>query len=149
MKSVLLIFSFVLISCTAAERPNASKTPEKQQQAESPTPPPPPPPAAITQNLTLLGGVVKDIEFVDARQYRVRVEVRTAIPEGAAESLTEPGQTIILRPAYHIDDDGTLNMGNERNGRLYEVRSLKAGEAILGKISFGQDGFWYLHDTKL
>ncbi len=146
---LLLSLSTMILACSSVERQETAKQSPPKADTQSVQPPPPPGPAAIGNNLTLIGAVIKSMESIDDDRYVAMIELRTAIPLGNGASLAEPGQTISIVPGYVLGDDGKVLTGNERNSRLRGVRSLKEGDPLMGKISMGQDGKWYLFDTKL
>ncbi|MFN0158458.1 MAG: hypothetical protein ACKVRP_10350 [Bacteroidota bacterium] len=145
----LLLLSIVVFGCSSSERQDSIKKPDPPPPEVPSTSVPPSPPAAVTQNITLIGAVVEGIEFMGDTDYLVHLELRTAIPEDNSTSLAEPGQRITVRPAFVLDDKGKPVSGNPRNVRLLEVRALKSGDSLIGKISLGQNGTWYLFDNGL
>jgi len=155
LRSLFLLFASLLLTTCSSTDKSAQKVPSSDSvQAEQPPGPPKIdrqriPPATTKENVTLIGAVVESIELVDSVQFKVAIELRTAIPAGGAESIAEPGQRITVIPAYMSGEAGSLDMSNDRNKRLFDVRSLKQGDFLLGKISLSQNGKWYLIDTKL
>lgn len=97
----------------------------------------------------MVGAVLVAIEMVDGTRYILTLDLRTALPAGTAGSLAEPGQTITAYPDYVVGEDGRISLEHERNGRLYDVRRLKPGDSVIGRITLRQDGKWYLFDTGL
>jgi hypothetical protein len=106
-------------------------------------------PTAIKPNMSLIGAVITDIILVDEFNFRIGVELRTAVPDGQFESLAEPGQSLRLVPQFRMSDGGMIDRDDERNKRLLEIRSRGAGDFLFGKITLGQDHVWYLVDTTL
>jgi len=146
---ITISLSFLLISCTPAKPPNDQQQSDvSQQPAETPTPVvSTPPPAAVKENLTLIGAVVTGIELKGDNVYILHLELRTAIPLGGTASLAEPGQSLVVHSGYRKDEQGEISLSQEPNKRLHDLRSLKEGEFVLGRISLGQDGIWYIMDT--
>ena len=143
------LLSIVLIGCSSADRKDSLKKPDQVPSETPSTSTPPSPPAAVTQNLTLFGAVVEGIQFLDGSDYLLHLELRTALPGDNATSLAEPGQRLSVRPAFVLGDDTMPVPQDPRNLRLLEVRSLKAGDSMVGKITLGQNGTWYLIDNRL
>lgn len=141
--------TFLLVCCTPAKPPSdQQKNDGSQQSAETPTPVVgTPPPAAVKENLTLIGAVVTGIELTGDIDYVLHLELRTAIPLGGTASLAEPGQSLAVHPGYRKNEQGEISLSGEQNKRLHDLRSLKEGEFVLGRISLGQDGIWYIMDT--
>ena len=106
-------------------------------------------PTVVKDNLSLIGAVIEAIDTTGGIQYIFDVELRTAVPAGEAASLAEPGQHLRVRPLYHLDDAGQVDPKNERNKRLMDAATKKAGDFLFGKISLGKNGTWYLMDTQL
>lgn len=105
------------------------------------------PPPAVRENLSMIGAVVRSVERTDGDSYHLTIELRTALPAGPAESIAEPGQTVIVRPAYVLGEDGKPRQGVERNARLRAAGDRKPGEALIGKIMLSAEGIWLLVDT--
>lgn len=104
---------------------------------------------AIKPNLTLIGAIIVSVDTTDRFAYSVYVELRTAIPERRYESYAEPGQLIRIFPSYKLNEKGTVDVNDERNKRLMEVRAKKVGDFLFGKITMSSDSTWYLLDTEL
>ncbi len=151
------VFWIVLLSvmgCATGERQSEQAARRSPQPPDTTVVPPPPPggpsqSAVIKDNRTMIGSVILSIELVDVYKYTVHVVLRTALPAGSGESLAEPGQELTLSPSYTLDSNGRVVMEDARNKRLYDVRAMKKGEALLGRITLHQDGVWYLFDTTL
>lgn len=103
----------------------------------------------VKPNLTLIGAIILAIDTTDHPHYSVDIELRTAIPDSQSESFVEPGQQLRVVPSYKFDDRGVVDVNDERNRRLMEVRSRKVGDFLFGKITMSRDSTWYLLDTEL
>lgn len=97
----------------------------------------------------MIGAVLRSIDMVDSMRYVLTLELRTVLPAGNAESLAESGQMVTVYPDYVTGPDGGISLDNERNKRLREIRSIKPGESVIGRITLRQDGKWYLFDSGL
>jgi len=135
------LLGLLLVSCSTPRETQQDTPPPATN--EPPPPPPsgggPPPPAVVKENMSLIGAVVRSIEFIDSVGYTLEAELRTAVPAGTGVSLAEPGQTLRLRPDFSDNE--------ARNGRLREVRAKKEGDFLLGRIFLDKDGTWRLYDT--
>lgn len=142
--------AFFLLSCTATTpRPGAAEADSTNPAPTLPPPGAPSAPAAFRENLSMVGAVLVAIEMVDETRYVLTLELRTVLPAGTAGSLAEPGQTVTVYPDYVVGEDGRISLEHERNGRLYEVRHVKPGDGVIGRITLRRDGKWYLFDTGL
>lgn len=145
----------LLAVCSSACSSSDSKQSRVEQEdtirtLESQLPPvQPPQPAAIAPNRSLIGAIVTSVEIEDGLNYSISVELRTAIPIDGLESIAEPGQSVTLKPAYRRNEAGRIDPTDELNKRLYDLRSLKLGDFLMGKISLARDGVWYLEESGL
>jgi hypothetical protein len=98
--------------------------------------------------MSMIGAALLDITLVDNYRYTLTLELRTVLPSGNAASLAESGQTVVVHPDYVTGDQGGISLENKRNQRLYDLRTRKAGDAVMGTISLRDDGLWYIVDTE-
>lgn len=119
---------------------DSSQTAQQQGGSQSTT---------IKDNFSLIGAVISAIDTLSEFQYTLHIHLQTALPAGSLESLAEPGQQLEVIPLYHRDESGKIDWNDVRNKRLVEVCSKKEGDFLLGKISLGKNGKWYLIDTQL
>lgn len=150
------LFHFLLfmavVGCSTGDRSNQARSADTTEY-----PPPPPlrdrtpvqPPAAIAENLSLIGAVVDSVEILDEKNFRLHLQLRTAIPSGGKPSLADPGQNVVVAPAFVLDERGAVQTDHDRNQRLLETRLLVRGDFLMGKITLEKDGSWYLLDTRL
>jgi hypothetical protein len=99
--------------------------------------------------MSMIGAALTEISLVDDYRYVLTLELRTVLPVGGAESLAEPGQTVVVYPEYLTGTGGGISLDVERNRRLFVLRERKPGDAVLGRISMHADGTWHLIDTEL
>lgn len=150
MRTFLLgSLSLLLLNCSPSKRDSDRTRPESAPEQPREPAVVPQSPAAIVQNMTLIGAEINRIELDGEYGYILHLELRTALPAGGMASLAEPGQSLLVHPQYSRDEDGSLDQTDERNQRLYQVRSSAIGDPLIGKISLGQDNVWYLVDTGL
>ncbi|GEM_PF-3417339 len=153
MRNILLALIFV--GCSASNKESAAdksvpQQPKADSVAVSKVTAPPPPPASVKANMTMMGAEVTSIQLNGDTDYIMGLALRTALPYRNTDvSFAEPGQELIVRPAFERDPGGGIIPTSPRNTRLLEARSLKVGDPIIGKISLFQDGLWYLVDTTL
>jgi hypothetical protein len=150
MNATLLCSLLLLLAGCA---PSAERqTPRPADTTHRALPPPPPggqaAPAAIKENMSLIGAALLAITLVDNYRYTLTLELRTVLPSGNDASLAESGQTVVVHPDYVTSDRGGISLENKRNQRLYELRTRKAGDAVMGTISLRDDGLWYIVDTE-
>ncbi len=81
--------------------------------------------------------------------YQAHIHLHTAVPASGYESIAEPDQHITVVPSYFVDEARRIDLTNARNKRLWDVRALKSGDFLFGKIALHGDGVWYLEDTEL
>jgi len=161
LKFISLLLVFLLVSCSSREKiqerseanegePSAVAAHDTVEVAQpEPEVQPQPQVTTVKPNLSLIGAVISSIEFVDSVRYKAHIELRTAIPIGGLESIAEPGQSLVVQPAYRADGEGKIMLSDPLNRKLFEARLLKNGDFLFGKISLHQDGIWYLEDTGL
>jgi hypothetical protein len=150
--SVILAVVFVLSGCSSSKTSNhdsSADTSSTESQVSSGAIQPHKQPTVVKDNSSLIAAIVTAIDSIDVLQFRIHLDLRTAIPAGSQESLAEPGQQIIAIPLYRKDEYGMVDMRDERNQRLGELRATKVGDSVFGTITLGHDGVWYFVDTKL
>ncbi len=141
----LALLPALALACGGSERTTT------EQAAPAPPPPPPAaPPAAVRENASFIGGIVRSMELLDDVRFVVTLEVRTALPASpGTESLVEPGQTLQVLPLYDEGPGGVIDLQLERNRRLHDVRKVPVGGPVIGRVQVRQDGVWYLLDTTM
>jgi hypothetical protein len=97
----------------------------------------------------MVGAAVVGVAQIDTCRYALTLELRTVLPSGTAANLAESGQTVVAYPDYAVDAQGRISLEIERNRRLYELRTRKVGDAVIGTITLRGEGRWYLVDTQL
>ena len=92
-------------------------------------------PNTIKPNLSFIGAQVESVEVFDEFRYRLHIFVGTSINEPGVANLIEPSSRIAVEPMYKMDSNGKIDMNDETNKRLLKLRSKKASEIFLGKVS--------------
>lgn len=119
----------------------------RQDTAKKAVVPSSPMPTAIKQNLTAVGVLVESVVLLDSINYKISFVVNTAIPHGGFESIAEVGQRITASPSYVVSEDGTIDMNNERNKRLFNLREAVSNDIFIGKISLTDKHGWVIVDV--
>lgn len=151
MHCFLLIGLLYFASCSGQDENMRKQSPPSENRTTGTSdtrPPTPPPPPAVRDNLTMMGAEVTSIKLTGDFDFELGLLLQTALPAGTGPTIAEPGQRIVVRPAFMLDESGRV-AENDRNKRLFAVRGLKVGEAVIGRIGMQQDGMWYLIDTGL
>lgn len=115
---------------------------------ELPVVPSSPQPSAIKPNVTFIGAYIDSVHLLEGFNYRLFILVQTAIPVGGMESILEPGQHISAMPAYVVNEAGVIDITNERNKKLLELRSAKAGDVFLGQVSLTDKHGWVVTEVE-
>jgi len=72
-----------------------------------------------------VAAIVDSVEILDSLNYKFVVKLQTAIPERNFESVIEPGQIITVYPGYQLNESKQVDMKNQINKKLFEMRMLK------------------------
>jgi hypothetical protein len=149
---VLLLFSLVLACQTARPakelQPVVSDSSSGVSELDHSRVPVPVQPPAVKPNLTFVGAAFDSIHHIDSIRYKAYLFVGTAIPEAGNESLVEPGQRLIAEPLYVVSTDGTVDLSNPRNAKLYSLYGKSPREGFLGKVTMIPGRGWFIVDVE-
>ena len=152
-KLIFTIILFSIIGCNSNK--NTVKDNEQHNtdtlKAEQAFPPPPPinVETAIKENSTIVGAVVDSLELLDPVNYRITVYLMTAIPNQNSENILEPGQTIIVYPAFIFNESNQIDFSNPINNKLIQLRTLKKKGYFIGNISLAADKKYYITSVEV
>jgi hypothetical protein len=104
------------------------------------------PVTAMKPNISRVTATVKSIVIIDTVDYRITAHIDSSAAIGDMPVFAEPGAEIALTPRYVKEAHGVVNIANERNKRLYSLRSLKEGAVFHGKIVRQPNGDWEIVD---
>ncbi len=100
----------------------------------------------IQANISHIVATVKGVVILDTVDYRITVHVDSSSAIGGLANFAEPGADITLSPRYFAAADGTVDITNDRNKRLYSLRSLQTGASVRGKVVRQPNGNWEIAD---
>jgi hypothetical protein len=89
----------------------------------------------IKANSTAIEAVVDSVQFIDEYQYRLFAVIDSVIPESSQEPLIESHQKVELTPKYFLYESGKIDMNDERNKKILQLRSSLRGDSFSGKIT--------------
>jgi hypothetical protein len=101
-------------------------------------------PTTITQNASVVSAVVDSILLLDEYSYRLFATVKSVDAKGNRASIAETGQAVDLRPAYNRSESGAIDVHDEGNARILQLRHAKPGETFHGIISLSSTGGWVI-----
>jgi hypothetical protein len=154
MNPVVVLLLFLLLPACQTARPEKELQPvvaDSSSGVPDPAPsriPVPVQPPAVKPNLTFVGAAFDSIHHIDTIRYKAFLFVGTAIPEPGKESLVEPGQRLIAEPLYVVSADGTVDLSNPRNAKLYSLYGKSPRESFLGKVTMIPGRGWFIVDVE-
>jgi hypothetical protein len=107
------------------------------------------PVTAMKPNISRVTATVKSIVIIDTVDYRISAHIDSSAAIGDMPGFAEPGAEIALTPRFILEAHGLVNISNERNKRLYFLRSLKEGAVFNGKIVRQPNGDWEIVDIEV
>jgi hypothetical protein len=107
------------------------------------------PAIAMKANISRVTATVKSIVIIDTVDFRISAHIDSSSAIGDMPVFAEPGAEIALTPRYVMEARGVVNISNERNKRLYSLRSLKEGAVFHGKIVRQSNGNWEIVDIDI
>lgn len=151
-KLIILLFITIqiFISCRTnqAEKPAGSSAKDTVIVSVVSNKLPPPvqtaPKTTFKPNVTFVGAVIEEIYVIDEFQFQLKVLLNTAIPDRGMETLIEPGQKLELSPEYFLSNNGEIDLNDERNKKIYQLRTILPGDAFMGNVSLTASGKWVI-----
>jgi len=104
-------------------------------------------PTTIKPNITRIMGTVKSMVMKDTVDFSISAHIDSAAAIGEMPSFAEPGSDVVLVPRYIFDASGFVDISNDRNQRLFRLRTLKEGSRFHGKIARQPNGDWTIVDA--
>lgn len=141
---VSTIIFFLIIGCSSKKETIKEESATIQQTEQQIEPPQPSQPTTYKENSTLVSFLVDTLEIINDYQYKLTGKVITAIPDDWNVNVIEPDQTIIIIPAYLLDESQKIDLQNPINAKLYELRNLKKKGLFIGKVTLAKDNKYYV-----
>ena len=137
-----IISSILLIGCSSSDKFSSS------EQTKSGSPYVPVlrshAPAAVKQNATRIEAIIDTVIFRDNPDYRLSIRLKSYTGVEGADNLFEGAHQLALEPGYVLNDQGKLDLQNERNKNIFTLQMHKRGDAFAGIISRMENGNWKL-----
>jgi len=124
--------------------PLPADTSTQMQTSQPVQQPAPVQPLAIKPNMTFAGAQVDSVVMIDSARYRIYLSVSTAIPEGSAISLLEPGARIVAQPMFQLNDEGKIDPTIPRNAQLLRLRKASPRSTFIGKVTLDGEKGWLI-----
>ena len=146
--SLILLAGIQLFCCPSSQTSQQSHAIASQDSTTTISRPPKvSQPTTIKPNVTIVHAVIDSIANIDDTQYRLFVRVTSVEPMEDLPSLVEPNQQLTLTPQYIATESGQIDLSQDVNKRLFDLRSARIGAKFIGRVALLDGGTWVLLDV--